>query len=162
LNSTLKATYLDSYMGVKLLRLEESNWFANSLLDTKHHIHCINFSAMRIQNHVWCVVEIIVLASCSIYLNIDYKINVTISITYLDCTPILEWCVEDVDLRMKTMETCLYNGLDCVLKFVIYSRFKSQQQLKPLLGHIYGFGTLDFEKSYQHLIEQIKSSLACC
>jgi hypothetical protein len=54
---------------------------------------------MRIQNHVCCVVKIIVLDSCSIYLNIYYKINVTISITYLDCTPILEWCVEDVDLR---------------------------------------------------------------
>lgn len=67
------------------------------------------------------------LDSCSIYLNIDSKVNVTISITCLDCTPILEWCVEDVDLRMKTIETCVCNRLDCVLKFVIYSRFNSQQ-----------------------------------
>ena len=75
----------------------------------------------------FCVVEIIVLDSCSTYLNIDYKINVTISMAYLDCTHVLDWCVEDVDLRMKTLEMCRYNGLDCVLKFVIYPRFNSQQ-----------------------------------
>ena len=46
---------------------------------------------------------------------------------YLDCTHVLDWCVEDVDLRMKTLEMCRYNGLDCVLKFVIYPRFNSQQ-----------------------------------